>query len=86
MGRAHANDVHGENFVDASGLERGEEGKLHILPPPLMCSTNKIIVAKISVNYLTFSKGCDFLRKIIVAIMYYLDRNVCYRAIQFIVL
>ena len=66
MGRVHANDVHGENFVDASGLERGKEGKPHwpklvcILPPPLMCSTNKIIVAKISVNYLTFSKGCDF--------------------------
>ena len=66
MGRAHADDVHGENFVVALGLERGEEGKPHwpksvcILPPPLMCSINKNTVAKISVNYLTFSKGCDF--------------------------
>ena len=66
MGRAHADDVHGENFVVALGLERGEEGKPHwpksvcILPPPLICSTNKIIVAKTSVNYLTFSKDVTF--------------------------
>ena len=66
IGRAHAGNVHGENFVNALGLEKGKEGKPHwpksvcILPLTLMCSTNKNIVAKISVNYLTFSKGCDF--------------------------